>query len=107
MSTEPFFPTRRDFLARTAFGVGAIALADLLRHEGALADIVKKPGENLPLDLRARAPHFAPSAKAMISLFMSTSDCVADVLVALRSQFTASVGKSKVASSETGFVLRD
>jgi hypothetical protein len=38
---------------------------------------------------------------------MSTRDCVADVLVALRSQFTAIVGKSNVASSETGFVRRD
>ncbi|WP_422930844.1 DUF1501 domain-containing protein [Singulisphaera sp. PoT] len=70
MSIELPFRTRREFLAGTAAGVGAIALAHLLRQDGALAETPKKPGENLPLDLRARAPHFAPTAKAMISLFM-------------------------------------
>jgi hypothetical protein len=70
MSTEWPYRSRRAFLAATASGVGAIALAHLLRQEGAVADTPKKPGENLPLDLRARAPHFAPKAKAMISLFM-------------------------------------
>ncbi len=80
MSTEPPFSTRRDFLAGTAFGVGAIALAHLLRQDGALADVVKKPGENLPLDLRARAPHFAPKAKAMISLFMHGGPSHVDLL---------------------------
>jgi hypothetical protein len=70
MWTDPRFYTRREWLTGTAFGVGAIALADLLRQEGALAEPVKKPGENLPLDLKARAPHFAPKATAMISLFM-------------------------------------
>ena len=52
MWTEPPFPTRREFLANSAFGVGAFALAHLLRQEGSLADIAKKPGENLPMDLR-------------------------------------------------------
>jgi Protein of unknown function (DUF1501) len=80
MSINPPFSSRRDFLAGTAFGVGAIALADLLRQDGALADIVKKPGENLPLDLRARAPHFAPRAKAMISLFMHGGPSHVDLL---------------------------
>ena len=80
MSIEPPFSNRREFLAGTAFGVGAIALADLLRQDGALADIVKKPGENLPLDLRARVPHFAPRAKAMISLFMHGGPSHVDLL---------------------------
>ncbi len=53
MSTELPFRSRREFLASTAFGVGAIALAHLLRQDGALADIAKKPGENLPLDLQS------------------------------------------------------
>ena len=42
MSTEPPFSTRREFLAGTASGVGAIALAHLLRQDGALADIVEE-----------------------------------------------------------------
>jgi Protein of unknown function (DUF1501) len=80
MSTELPIPTRRDFLAGTAFGVGAIALAHLLRQDGALADVAKKPGENLSLDMRARAPHFAPRAKAMISLFMHGGPSHVDLL---------------------------
>jgi hypothetical protein len=62
--------TRRAFLSQSAFGVGAVALAHLLREEGLLADSVAKPGENLPLNLAARPAHFQPRAKAMISLFM-------------------------------------
>jgi len=80
MSINPTFSTRREFLAGTSFGVGAIALAHLLRQDGALADVVKKPGENLSLDLRARAPHFAPRAKAMISLFMHGGPSHVDLL---------------------------
>jgi hypothetical protein len=80
MSTERLFSTRREFLAGTAAGVGAIALAHLLRQDGALADVTKKPGENLSLDLRARAPHFAPRAKAMISLFMHGGPSHVDLL---------------------------
>jgi hypothetical protein len=70
MWTDPRYQSRRAFLANTAFGVGAMALADLMRQEGLLADTTKKPGENLPLNLNPRAPHFAPKATAMISLFM-------------------------------------
>ena len=55
MWTDPRYPSRRAFLANSAFGVGALALADLLRQEGLLADTPKKPGENLPLDLKPRA----------------------------------------------------
>jgi Protein of unknown function (DUF1501) len=80
MSIDQPFLTRRELLTGTAFGVGAIALAHLLRQDGALADIVKKPGENLSLDLRARAPHFAPRAKAMISLFMHGGPSHVDLL---------------------------
>ena len=62
MSIEHSFSNRRDFLAGTAFGVGAIALAHLMRRME-LADIVKKPGENLPLGLRARVPHSPPGQR--------------------------------------------
>jgi hypothetical protein len=64
-------PTRRDLLSRTAAGVGLFALADLLARDGLLAaDGPPKPGENPPPSLAPKAPHFAPKAKAMISLFM-------------------------------------
>jgi hypothetical protein len=65
------FATRRSFLAGTSAGVGFFALAHLLQRDGLLAaDGPAKPGENLPPSLKPRTPHFAPKAKAMISLFM-------------------------------------
>src|SRR5436305_11376170 len=70
MWTDPLVPSRRSFLARSAGGVGLFALADLLRRDGLLADTPAKPGENLPPGLAPRPPHFAPKAKAVISLFM-------------------------------------
>jgi hypothetical protein len=80
MSIELPYPTRRALLANTAFGVGAMALAQLLRDEGLLADTTKKPGENLPLNLDHRPPHFAPRATAMISLFMHGGPSHVDLL---------------------------
>lgn len=74
------FRTRRAFLANTAFGVGSLALAHLMRDEGLLADAVGKPGENLPLNLNPRAPHFASKATAMISLFMHGGPSHVDLL---------------------------
>lgn len=72
--------TRRSFLANSASGVGAFALAHLLNQDGLLADTPKKPGENLPLDMKPRAPHFAPKASAMISLFMHGGPSHVDLL---------------------------
>jgi hypothetical protein len=80
MSIDLGYRTRRAFLANTAFGVGAIALAQLLREEGLLADTTKKPGENLPLNLNRRPPHFAPKATSMISLFMHGGPSHVDLL---------------------------
>jgi hypothetical protein len=80
MWTDPALQSRRAFLANSAFGVGAVALAHLLRQEGLLADVPKKPGENLPLDLKPKAPHFAPQANAMISLFMHGGPSHVDLL---------------------------
>ena len=71
MSTDPRYPSRRALLVNSAFGVGALALAHLLRQDGLLADAPKKPGENLPLDLKPKTTHFAPKAKRAIYLFMS------------------------------------
>jgi hypothetical protein len=73
--------SRRQFLAQSAFGIGSFALAHLLGQEGLLADSgPPKPGENLPLDLKPRAPHFAPRANAMISLFMHGGPSHVDLL---------------------------
>ena len=64
-------PTRRSLLSNTSAGVGFFALAHLLQREGLLAaEGPGKPGENLSPSLMPRTPHFAPKAKAMISLFM-------------------------------------
>ena len=57
--------TRRHFLRETAGGLGAIALADLLSQDGQL--VAADPTAN---PLAPRLAHFAPKAKAMISLFM-------------------------------------
>ncbi|HEY7309802.1 MAG TPA: DUF1501 domain-containing protein [Gemmataceae bacterium] len=73
-------PTRREFLCRSAFGIGAFALAHLLQRDNALAEVPSKPGENLPLNLHARPPHFTPRATAMISLFMHGGPSHVDLL---------------------------
>jgi hypothetical protein len=63
--------TRRAFLTNTAGGVGFLALAHLLSRDGLLAaEGPPKPGENPTPSLAPKKPHFAPKAKAMISLFM-------------------------------------
>jgi hypothetical protein len=72
--------SRRSFLTRSAFGIGAFALAHLLRQDGLLAESPGKPAENLPQDLSARPPHFAPRARAMISLFMHGGPSHVDLL---------------------------
>ena len=63
--------SRRHFLHANGFGLGSLALAWLLRREGLLAAPMK-PHVDGPLrfDLLPKPPHFAPKAKAMISLFM-------------------------------------
>ena len=73
--------SRRHFLAQSAFGIGSFALAHLLQRDGLLAENgPPKPGENLPLDLKPRPPHFAPQATAMISLFMHGGPSHVDLL---------------------------
>jgi hypothetical protein len=80
MSIEPHPLTRREWLGHSAFGIGAFALAHLLQQENALADTPKKPGENLPLNLKERKPHFAPKARSMISMFMHGGPSHVDLL---------------------------
>ena len=63
------FPARH-YLARQALGVGGVALAWLLGEERLLANSSIAPGARRALDLKPRAPHLRPRARAMISLFM-------------------------------------
>jgi hypothetical protein len=60
-------PTRRQFLAENAMGIGSVALAWLLNQDNLLAK--PKGIETEHFDLKPKQPHFEPQAKAMISLF--------------------------------------
>jgi hypothetical protein len=63
---------RRGFLAHSATGLGAIALASLLRGrvaEGSSAPL--RPLVRPEAPLAPRAPHFAPSAKRVLVIFCS------------------------------------
>ena len=53
--------SRRDWLSRAGQGFGAMALGSLLSRDGTAAPIASDS---------SRTPHFAPQAKAVISLFM-------------------------------------
>src|SRR5262249_55722322 len=64
----------------SAFGMGPFALAHVLERARLLAESPGKPAENLPQDLNARPPHFAPRARAMISLFMHGGPSHVDLL---------------------------
>ena len=59
--------TRRDFLGSCAAGIETIALAQLLASEG------RAEGNEQPIDnpLAPRPPHFEPTAKNLIVLFMA------------------------------------
>ncbi|MGA1524579.1 MAG: DUF1501 domain-containing protein, partial [Planctomycetota bacterium] len=60
-----FLLDRRGFFARSGTGLGAIALADLLRADGRLQDPAR-PAIDPAAPQRARAPHFAPRAKNVL-----------------------------------------
>src|SRR5687767_4466584 len=71
--------TRRDFLARSGGGFGALAMAYLLSGQplragdaaGTLERIGGKPKpSSMTSSLAARVPHYAPRAKSVIFLFM-------------------------------------
>src|SRR6185437_4801560 len=63
--------SRRHFLQANAFGIGSLALAWLLKQDNLLAGPVKPHIDGPPrYDMLPKPPHFAPRAKAMISLFM-------------------------------------
>jgi hypothetical protein len=63
--------SRRHFLARSALGIGSVALAWLLNEEGLLASPGGKPPlEPQSFDLLPKTPPRPPRARAMISMFM-------------------------------------
>ena len=72
---EKTFWSRRDFLFQSGGGLAGVALAQLLDREGLLAaeqQVLGPCDELVPGNPFApRAPHFAPRATAVISLFMS------------------------------------
>src|SRR4051812_36273595 len=59
--------TRREFFRNSQTGLGAIALAGLLRRDAPAAP-GPRPGDN---PMTPRPPHFAPKAKHVIYLHMS------------------------------------
>ena len=61
--------SRREFLAENAMGIGTVALAWLLNEDRLLATPKNVPKAAPHYDLSPKKPHFAPQAKAMISLF--------------------------------------
>src|SRR5437660_9736746 len=65
MSSSPVnrINTRRDFFRTAGLGLGSMALADLLQHDGLAGESPVNP-------LAPRPPHFAPKAKNVIFLFM-------------------------------------
>src|SRR5262245_59666357 len=67
--------SRREFLFRSGGGVSGLALAYLLGHDQLLAQEMQAAAcAAMPMGANPyapKAPHFAPRAKAVISLFMS------------------------------------
>src|SRR5688572_27510246 len=97
--------SRRWLLNRSAFGIGSIALANLLHQEGLLAETPAKPVDNLPLNLDKRMPEQAPQAKAMISLFMHGGPSHVD-LFDPKPELTANHGKEYGGDVAYSFVNR-
>src|SRR5438552_17454343 len=62
--------SRRRFLARSAMGLGSVALAWLLREDDLLATPPGMPRQPQSFDLKPKVPTRPPRARAMISLFM-------------------------------------
>jgi hypothetical protein len=72
--------SRRRFLHHGTFGVGSVALAYLLNQERLLANPAVADAGPKHFDLKPKKPHFAPKAKAMISLFMQGGPSHMDLL---------------------------
>ena len=61
---------RRHFLYSSAFGLGGLGLLHLLQQDGLLAAPPKPDLTPTTYDLTPKPPHFAPKARAMISIFL-------------------------------------
>jgi hypothetical protein len=61
--------SRRDFLTKSAFGFGGLALAYLLDMDSALGAVSVSP-KSLPNPLGAKPPHFPAKAKSVIFIFL-------------------------------------
>ena len=61
---------RRHFLARSALGIGSVALAWLLKEDGVLGAPLRPELERRSFDLQPKAPPQPPRARSMISFFM-------------------------------------
>jgi hypothetical protein len=72
--------TRRHFMAKSALGVGSLALADLLGRDSAQATPAKPALEPIRHDLTPKLPHRPGKAKAMISIFMGGGPSHLDLL---------------------------
>src|SRR5579884_2139785 len=66
MSVKRLPLSRRDFLCRSGSGLGAIALAAMLHDDG----LLPKAAAAVVDPLRPKPPHFPPTAKSVIWLFM-------------------------------------
>src|SRR5262249_40942507 len=64
---EQAWKSRRQFLTSTASGLGAAALASLLRDDGLLA---QGPAPDAADPMTVRPPHFAPRARACICIYL-------------------------------------
>ena len=62
--------SRRHFLASGALSLSSVALAWLMKQDGALAEEVKPQLERPVFDLKPKVPQHEPKARAMISLWM-------------------------------------
>ncbi len=64
--------SRRHFLYTGGFALGQLGLLDLLTRDGLAAEspLAKPQLDSVSFDLTPKKPHFAPKAKAMISLYM-------------------------------------
>src|SRR5437588_1926193 len=71
--------SRRELLHRSTFGIGTLALA-FLEQQRLLGSPPKPDLEPKRYDLKPKKPHFAPKAKAMISLFMQGGPSHMDLL---------------------------
>lgn len=70
---------RRQLLHRSTYGIGTLALA-MLEQQRLRAEPAKPDLERKHFDLKPKASHFAPKAKAMISLFMQGGPSHMDLL---------------------------